>query len=177
MKKIIVLFLFWTGIVQSQTDTAISYSGIITTDTSLTSPQIYDLANSWFQKSFKSSKAVLNITDKEAGHLAGTGNFPFDLIIPMGTPGTGVINFSVNIYCKQGRCKYVIDDFRHECFNTDYPSWDIITSAAESPKVDWGVGKGMKNKQWIAMQQAVNAMAKQLISSLQESLTKKNDNW
>ncbi len=57
----------------AQKDTAIKFWGIENVNNA-SKDQLYQRGRAWFNSSFKSSKDVLQIQDKETGELAGKGN-------------------------------------------------------------------------------------------------------
>lgn len=167
----ILAFIFWTNLVQSQTDTALLFTQVITTD-SLTAEQAYDKAMLWVSKTFADANKSVQTADKTAGQIVAKGKVPFELLIPMGSPGTGYISMAVNLFFKQGRTKIEVTDFNHAITAFGYPSWGAITSATQSPNVNWSVGQKMKDKNWNAMQKTCTQVAEGLIADYKAHMQK-----
>jgi len=68
---------------------------------------LYTRAREWFAKTYKSSKSVIQMEDKESGTLVGRAL----LLVKDGT--YGYIDYSISVYLKTGRFRYVITDFSH----------------------------------------------------------------
>lgn len=174
MKKTIPILalIFWTNFVQSQADTALLFTQVITTD-SLTAEQSYDKAMLWVSKTFTDANKSVQTADKTAWQIVAKGKIPFELLIPMGSPGNGYISMTVNLFFKQGRTKIEVTGFTHDITSYGYPSWGTITSALQSPNVSWaGVGQKLKDKNWNAMQKMCSDMAEGLIASYKAHMQK-----
>lgn len=71
--------------------------------------ELYSRSREWFAKSFVSSKAVLEMDDKEAGKLIGKGYAD--------TPELGkncVMYFLLSVYVKDDKYRYSFSDIRYE---------------------------------------------------------------
>ncbi len=78
----------------SQEDKKISYI----TETKGSKPDLYVKASTWFSKTFKDSKSVLEVQDKESGKLVGKGMLICD---PLNK--TGAISFSIDLTVKDNK--------------------------------------------------------------------------
>src|SRR5690606_33005985 len=107
----------------------IKFSEVVYLD-SIPKATLYTKAREWFVRTFKSSKVVLELEDKEAGKLIGKGDFTAiteesmndnEFIKKKGLVSkelrekknkgeVGSVSFIVSIYIKDGRYKYEITD-------------------------------------------------------------------
>lgn len=90
----------------------------------------------------------------------------------------GAIMFSLQIYCKEGRFKYIITDLRHEKIR-DKDAASCSVGALEKPKENMC----MWNKDWQSLKAHADEDMKKLILSLEQSMTKSskgslnNEDW
>lgn len=68
--------------------------------------KIYLRSRIWFHKTFVDDKAVLSFSDLENGILIGSGTFKESI--------GGYVKFSIRIYIKDNKYKYVIDGLVHD---------------------------------------------------------------
>jgi hypothetical protein len=68
--------------------------------------KIYLRSRIWFHKSFVDDKAVLSFSDFENGILIGNGTFRASI--------GGYVKFSIRIYIKDNKYKYVFDGLVHD---------------------------------------------------------------
>ena len=115
----------------------IKFSEVVYLD-SIPKATLYTKAREWFVRTFKSSKVVLELEDKEAGKLIGKGDFTAiteesmndnEFIKKKGLVSkelrekknkgeVGSVSFIVSIYIKDGRYKYEITDLYHKGMTT-----------------------------------------------------------
>lgn len=110
--------------------------GIIKSDSTLTSSVLYSKGIEWFATSYKNSKAVLQMQDKELGIIIGkagfTAVFPAKGLIPTTSE---FIEYTIKLQFKDGKLKYTISNF-------------IPTNTMNTPMTD---GKVLK---WVPMAKA-----------------------
>lgn len=87
----------------------VCYTEVIRKD-SISKNELYNRALSWFANTFKSSKDVIQMQDKESGKIIGKGSFECSLgfLFP-----SLDIKMTIIIMVKDGRYKYVINNFIH----------------------------------------------------------------
>jgi len=120
----------------------VSYENIIKAEGSSAS-DLYVLANTWFTKTFSSTNAGIVNADKEAGKIIAKGVIPVRIAnIYMGY-GAGGFDFTITFTAKEGRCRYVITDIKHDGKETTMHSGGII----ENEKPECG-SKNMSKKKW-----------------------------
>jgi hypothetical protein len=102
MKKIIFLMLIsYHCFGQLPTkDGHVFYESIDTL--TLTKDQLYTKAKLWIANTFKDSKSVIEIDDKENGQIVGKGNFVVNYTYAL-TPSTCRFNFTVRIDLKDNK--------------------------------------------------------------------------
>lgn len=76
---------------------------------------LYARGATWFAKSYGSSKAVLQLSDKEVGTLIGKAVTEVSFKNPpMGSRYGGIVNYTITVQVKEGKYKYTITDFYHD---------------------------------------------------------------
>lgn len=137
--------------------------------------ELYNRAMAWFVSSFVDSKQVLEVQNREEGLLIGKGTIGFEPPSILSSNNIrGAITFTVSIMVKDGRYKYALTDFRHNGTRTsNWVAMDfgVITTSPVAPPVP-DTTKGMREKDWKAMQQIATRHAKQLVVTLREAMTK-----
>lgn len=111
---ILLVFLFITLNSFSQDTTALATQDgkiliqqIVTlADTTIKKDRIYLAAKEWISNSFKSSKAVIDLDDKEAGKIICKGTYKSD----RKNNDALVINFTLNFTAKDGKYRVQIYD-------------------------------------------------------------------
>jgi hypothetical protein len=81
--------------------------------------ELYARAKLWFADTFKSTKAVVQADDKEAGIIQGTA-FQNIYVLAMVTPSPEKLWYTVKIALKDGRYKYDITKFCVQSYPTQY---------------------------------------------------------
>lgn len=131
--------------------------------------ELYGRAKLWFADSYKSAKAVIQTDDPEVGQIVGKPLFKFSPGFFMGGEAVaGNINYTVKVFCKDGKFKYDITDFRHESFG-------LITTEEECPWKMFGSNKKFREKTWKEAKESCKAHAESLIKTLKSTMGKKSD--
>jgi hypothetical protein len=134
-----------------------------------TRDQLYDAALVWFPSAFKSGKDVLQVQNKEAGMLVGTGVERYEPAIFISSSCTrGELRYRITVEVKEGRYRYTIDGFTHEggtpaCRGNGI-SWGLLTTNPISPSIK-GFSSGMEQEMWADMKK------KATITALKQDLT------
>jgi hypothetical protein len=158
----------------AQADTALSYHNIVTVD-SASKDQLFIRARQWMNKTFVSSKAVLQIADKESGELAGKGNM--EIVTKYRLMGRERdqpyrSNFSCNIWVKDGKYKFEFKDFEVETIGEGF-SFGILTSSDETKTKYPMVSKAKMNDSYKQAKLANEEKVMELIRSLREAMETK----
>jgi hypothetical protein len=142
----------------------------------VTRDQLYNTALAWFPEAFRSGKDVLQVQNKDAGTLVGTGTEKYEPVVFIGSACTrGVLRYRVTVEVKDGRYRYTIDGFTHEgggpACRGDGISWGLLTTNPVSPSMK-GFSSGMEQQMWADMKKKATALAETLSKSLREHLAK-----
>lgn len=156
-------------------DSLYTFSIIIKAD-SLTKAQIFDKASVWCSKIFYSSKAAINVSNKEGGVLAGKANIHVSYKIP--TKKDSTISIVYNDYyfdwlieSKDGRLRFSGNNFELKDWINSYPVTQAIIPPDEFGKKRerWRTAYELSRKQ---LEYSLNTLA----ASLEKELRIK-DNW
>jgi len=158
-----LIFLSLQGKSQIQTDTLnnaiIGYNQIVHID-STSKTELYQRAKTWISKSFISSKAVIDLDDREAGVLITKGIIPMDNLS---------INFSLTITIKEGRYKCEIENISGLLYTFGMHSKDIFPATRPKKK---SIGLNQP-KDW----DTLNEKFKSLFITLEHEMKKKPNDF
>jgi len=152
------------------------YSEVVTTD-SVTKDDLFVSALEWMNKTYNSGKSVIQTTDKEGGMIIGkaiTKGLTFKNVINV---EAGHFSYTIAIYCKDGRYKYVLD-------NITYVKGEMGVSSggdlAEEYPHNWSNPNNKQmNREWNKFQVQTNAEIRFLIDDLKKHMdaSMKKDEW
>ena len=140
---------------------------------------LYTRAQTWFAKTYGSSKSVLEIQDKENGKLLGKGLTDVSFRNPpLGARYGGIVRYTISILVKDGKYKYTISDFYHEGgTDTQVTACGAIENE-KKPK--GGTMRGLSGqggfptqKQWEQIKEDVNMQMTALSTSIKSGLAKR----
>jgi hypothetical protein len=188
MKKLLLMltvFLNGEFFYAQISDTAMTFTKVVFVDSTLKSPELYERAREWFALTYRSSKEVLQVEDKDNFKLIGKGAFKYISDIYYGSEGTkGWVYYTITVQVKDGKYKYELSNFIHEgnvVNPAGYFSFGLITSAQECPSPISYSTQNWRNKVWNDIKMNVNRDAYLTINSLTGSMnkpaTKKSDDW
>lgn len=147
----------------------ITYTEVVKVD-SATKDKLYSRALEWFANTFKSAKSAIDLSDREAGFIKADN----DVNIPSyKTRGSGrvliagVIKFSFQINCKDGKFKYIITDLKHAKIRQDDAAACSV-GALEKPKENMC----MWNNDWQSVKAHADEDIRKLINDLVQAMTK-----
>ncbi|HNW89863.1 MAG TPA: DUF4468 domain-containing protein [Bacteroidales bacterium] len=172
MKKLFtLLFVCFTLVVNAQNTSFEDRTEVVTID-SISKNALYSAAQSWFAESFKDSKNVLEISDKEAGKLFGKGKAALGNL-------HGNLNFNITIIVKENKYKYTFSDFTstdvimtnafHSTPTNGVKYYDFGPFNQEKPNFQ---GTLHSKKCWATMQQQSLIIIDNLIKNLKEHMSK-----
>ena len=180
--KLIFSFLFptfFTLLLFSQEP--IQYESVINVD-SVSKEDLFKRGEYFLVSVFKNPQKVIVLSDTEKGQLICKGAFPYmqSKKIWGGWENTkGTIDFKLSIYFKEGRYKYVIEDFIHNA-NGDY-SFGIITN-----ELEWSGKRKLNSKKWNSwiwndLKKQTQTNSANLLTALKASMIKpletEKDDW
>lgn len=181
MKKINYLFFFgiftlisvtFPSLVFSQEP--LSYSEAIEVS-GVNKDELFIRGREWFNDNFKSSKDVLQITDKESGELSGKGIL--EVICVYRYLGerqfTSIVNFQMNVWVKDGKFKYEMTNFltssSDKCVGVG-----LITTSDETKATYPGFNAKKMNEIYLSIKQGIEVKAKLMIEDLKIKMSKKS---
>lgn len=159
---------------KAQTDTVIAYTEVVNVD-GVKKGELFTRGRQWFNETFKSSKDVLQISDKETGELSGKG------IIPMLLEFKYIVNHkdiwnaysNVNLWARDGKYKYEISNFEI-CFQGT--CMRMLTSSKEYGSRFAGYPEKKSTDIWNAAKKSLDEQVQILIITLKSKMAKKADN-
>lgn len=170
MKKLLFLLLLMPVICFSQNK--ISYSEVVQTD-SVSKQTLYGRGLTFFANNFKSANNVIQLKDEAECHIIGKSNIEY--------PGvdqyySGHINFTIELFFKDGRFKYEIKDFSHQ---GERITIGDITDSDEAQFKAFGSSKAFRNREWNNMKTVVQTLSQNLVNQMNETIANpaKQDNW
>ena len=93
----------------------LSFEDVVKSDSTLKAGQLYSKGVEWFATTYKNSRSVLQMQDKESGIIIGKACFGLRI------PPKGImpsfyddVFYTIKIYFKDGRIKYSISQFNPE---------------------------------------------------------------
>lgn len=182
MKTILFVLIFSPFVCLSQSSihrtakgNPIKYDSIVI-DSSKTKEQLYSSARSWFNKSFKTSKEVVQLEDKESGELAGKGSLRITKLYKASLGVTintnGYASFSVRILVKDGKYKYEFEDFEY----TNLGASDVHGTITEDDEYTTSaMGKSVYNREWKAIKEDISNQINSLIALLKKTMSETSD--
>lgn len=178
-----LVFVFFSTILWAQKP--ISYSEVVTVDSTMSSKELFSKALNFITLSFKSANDVIQLKDESSGKIICKGNTSFTNNRPEYVDG--VINFTLQISVKKGKYKYDFSNFVHEAFDRPY-SFGLLydTEYCKVPLIDnenpltrvigWNKAKA---KSFAQMKQEIKDLVNTMSASLKVEMNRKssNDNW
>jgi len=142
----------------------------------VTKNQLYDAALAWFPSTFRSGKEVLQIQNKEAGMLVGTGSEPYTYsqqMLWVASLYTGRIVYRVTIDVKDGRYRFTVDGFVHESTTKGgiYSFGQLTTDRRIPATVGMGLTEDDRATMWAEIRRRATTLAAELGKSLKERLS------
>ncbi len=150
----------------------IIYTGIVEVPDA-TEDQLFFKANEWFAIFFKSSKDVIQLSEKESGKIIGKGLTSVYFKTFGMTKDMGYVSFTIDIDIKEGKYRYTIRDFWHDAGSSS----NVISPG------DLRVEKSgfqLAKKAWIQIKEQTDSFVKQMINDLDSSMKSQNasgDDW
>ena len=171
MKKIylVILYTLISFSIKAQKDSLLTYSAVVMVD-SATKTQLFERARLWFADYFVSSKAVLEIIDKENGELVGrpilTCNYEFKIL---GTKKNYPldVNVMIRVKVKDGKYKYEVYDLYDKTYFGTWVTSDVCPKEIEM------VRKSKADDMWMSAKKGMNVKVNELASSLNSYMNKK----
>jgi len=135
--------------------------------------QLYDAALAWFTHTFRSSKDVIQVQNRESGTLIGKSLFEYDPVVFIASGRiSGVVRYTLTIEVKDGRYRYTVDSFEHEgspVGSSGPLSFGLLTTDAQCPSTG-SITRSSQEKTWVDLKRKASAVADTIANSLRERL-------
>ncbi len=153
----------------------ITYSEVINVDSSITKSELYSRGREWFAKAYKSSTDVIQMEDRESGKIIGKALMVvYHKALGMALE-SGQINYTISLYCKDGRYKYEVTDFIH---TSNYESGRVKTSCDRMTSETRKMYRKVYTYYLIQLDENIRGLIADLKNSMNVKSTKKNkDDW
>lgn len=146
---------------------------------SVSKDELFDRAKLWVASTYNSSRNVMQIENKESGHIMGKALIRYNSNIFMGSGATqGIIDYTFNIYFKDGRYKYGFSDFYHDA--NGISDFGLITTDDDYPRSTSKAAQKWENKVWQDIKSQIGDEMLLILSNLEVIMnhpieTQKND--
>src|SRR5689334_22885937 len=106
MKQLLLLALISITLthVRGQ-EKAITYTGVVTIDSTTSKDVLFSKAKRWVAENFNSAQAVIQNEDKEAGNLILKAGFQYMQIVPL-AKFDAFMHYTFSLSFKEGKFKY-----------------------------------------------------------------------
>ena len=174
MKSILILLIAFPFIAFSQDP--LTFSEVIEVP-GVDKNELFVRGREWFNENFKSSKDVLQISDKETGELSGKGvmnvTYIFRYLGERKTPTD--VNFQMSVWVKDGRYKYEITNF----IVSNEIAFGLITTSSTTNISYPGIRAKRLNESYLSIKVAIELKSKLLIADLKMKMAKpsKSTDW
>lgn len=144
--------------------------------------ELYNKAREWFADAYKSADDVLQMEDEDNKKLVGKAISTLDFGNAMAQVEVRMY-YTIKIYCKDGRYKYIITDIRYEAPGNQYNGYKTYNYDAEDMITDDKLYK--KNGKPKAAQKrykektisSVNRLVENLKSDMDKDVSSDTDDW
>lgn len=137
--------------------------------------ELFIRGREWFNENFKSSKDVLQITDKESGELSGKGIMKVGYMFRfMGKrKATTNVKFQINVWVKDDKYKYEITNL-YILGDSGNIEFGLITTSNETNVKSPGYNAKKLNEMYLSIKQGAELEVKLLIEDLKLKMSKKS---
>jgi len=157
------------------TTNLVTYSGVVQIK-DRTAKQLYSNGKAWFTKAFGSGKATIDFEDNVDFKIIGKGKIHISVNGSFGKQPGGYVNFTISLFFKDGRYKYIFSSFYHE--GEDYQkSVRVHINSAGPLEIEKQEGAISQNNwfawknNWNFLKEQTNEEILSLISSLNQNMT------
>ena len=152
---------------------------------SVSKDELYQRSLNWFVRNYKSSSTVIQLKDKETGQITGKALFSYTSKIIIGRKAAyGNVYYTIQIFVKEGRYKYEINDLIHKAgylSNIPTMSLGLITNSEIYTGKVTEADKDWYNECWLALKTKTKIEIEKLALSLKEGMKKETEtiknNW
>jgi hypothetical protein len=117
-----------------EVNSRVKYTEIIEVEGGVKKEKLFEAIRKWFSDTYVSSKAVLEISDKETGELSGKGSMTVFYKMPIVVGRDVNITYSISVWVKDGKYKYEIKNIFGKYYTVDnsYTEFEINNYKAKS---------------------------------------------
>jgi hypothetical protein len=168
------------------------FTNVINVDSTFSKEKLYQTAKQWFSETFVSSKNVIDNADKDEGVIYGHGTIS-NIDTRFGYVEFRDINFNIEIRTKDGKIKYILNDFTIS--GVIYPVGYNITSSSVPTQTfniklyenlpeqlnEYYLMGGKREEKYQQIREMSKKLVNNLIQSLKSSFSKESikekDKW
>jgi hypothetical protein len=151
----------------------ISFSEVVLISDTVSKEELFNNAKHTFVVIFKNSQKVIQEENMDNGVIVGKGNFSvYAKAFGISAPA-GYVNFTMSIYCKDGRYKYILTNFIHDGAGSTMPSVGRLENEKPS-SLSW------TKKQWLDVKNQVYLDSQAIIKRIKVEMLKsspKEEEW
>jgi hypothetical protein len=144
---------------------------------------LYNRGHNWIVSIFKNPQKVIQLNDKNEGQIICKGNFEYNqkkFIWGASETTKGYINFTIKLFFKDGRYKYIFTDFIHEPLKGGN-SFGVITTEEEYPGKMSLSSKKWRKWIWNDIKEQIDlnikVVEKSLINEMKKKAEIEDENW
>ena len=127
--------------------------------------ELFHRAELWFAETFNNSNYVLKIKNADNGELVGKVTIVFQTPMMLYSAANGTIDFMVKVYTKDGKYKYIFEDFNHYATNGTQHSLGLLSDTSTSIRL-----RGFTNNQTLRVYEWAKADISKIVESMKISL-------
>lgn len=184
---IFVFFFSFSKLLSQETELKIpkndnnlaEYNGIIDIP-NMTKSDLFVSAMEWFNKTYKSGKAVIQTSDKEGGMIIGKANSSTVIYNNMGVKKDGgYFSYTISIYCKDNKFKYVIDNITYNKGDMALSPGADLSEEFPSNWKGWLGDNKQTRREWKSFQKQTNSYFIFIIDELKTYMqnSKSKNDW
>jgi hypothetical protein len=139
---------------------------------SVSKDELFNRSKMWISRAFRSSKAVTDLEDKEGGKIIAKGNISTTIKMPLSPRlDAGAVSMTVTLLLKDGKYKYVVDNFQHSAPIGTPGTW-ISVGPLEQEKAKAGMMSRPSNPEWRELKEDAFKTIESMIADLKKAMQK-----
>jgi hypothetical protein len=179
--KVIFLTLLLLISIKIVAQDKLTYSKVIQTD-SIGKAALFTKVRSWMSEFYNSSKAVIDMEDKESGTIIGNAIFNYDFGKLSYLCYEGKVNYSIKIMVKDNRIKVELSNFIHTNKPENSRSCELGLITNAEIYTDKGLQKNYHNRVWDDIKMKSLQLSNEIFNSIdnyckENKTVKEDNNW
>ena len=173
----ILLTIMCSTLLTSKAQTALTFEEVVQCDKSLSEKDLYSKSQDWVILNYNSDGNIMQLLDPVDFKIICTGSFYYSDPGSNSEAASGRIEYSLSLYFKDGRYKYVFSNFIHKG-NVASNSFGLITNSdVFQGKIPLS-GKKWRAKIWNDIKSKIRHRVSSQAKSLENYIKKRNgDGW